>query len=74
MGEEGTLTAVRKVGGDISPPEEPGLVLKCEYRGRSFSAKLELDDPEFLSVVHDALQNCIGKRLDEVGSCQLPDK
>ena len=74
VGEEGTLTEVRKVEGDVSPPEEPHLVLKNEYRGRHFSAVLQLDDPEFLNVVYDTLQNCIGRPLDEVGACPLPDK
>jgi hypothetical protein len=73
-GEEGTLTAVRKVERGISPPEEPHLVLTCEYLGRCFSANLELDDLEFLNVVYAALQNCKGKPLDEVGTCELHDK
>jgi hypothetical protein len=70
-GEEGTLI---KVVRDISSPDQPHLVLTNEYRGRRFSANLELDDLEFLNVVYAALQeNCIGKPLDEVGSWELPD-
>lgn len=75
IGEEGTLAEVRKVERNMCPPEEPHLVLTCEYGGNHFSGDLKLDDPEFLNVVYAALhENCIGKPLVEVGNCDLPNK
>ncbi len=69
MGEQGTLTAVRKLQAFASLPAR--LALEVEYKGGAFVGVIQIDDLAFLDTLQEKLAGCIGRPLTEVGSLSL---
>jgi hypothetical protein len=69
VGEVGILKSVERVPASSGLPAQ--LDLEIEYDQGIHTGAILVDDPDFLDLIYQTLEGCIGQSISEIGSLDL---